>query len=247
MKHQYKLALILFILGFAGVLSTLTTEFPLPGEAQAIMKQSFSNWQIKALLLINPTIFLILGILLGCLFHKKAKLGLPNIESLLFKQKLPNLYPLLIVGIGGGIFSGLLITVTTLIFQPYLPMDFLQLDQNFHANLAVRFLYGGITEEIIMRFGIMTFIFWLAHKMFHSLGPGVYWAGILISSLIFALLHLPLIFALLENPSAAVIWYVILANTLGGMVFGWLYWRKGLEMAMLAHILTHVVLVMGQV
>ena len=247
MKNQFKLALVLFILGFAGVLSTLTAEFPLPVEALDMLNQNFDNWQIKALWLINPTIFLILGITLGSLFYKKVGLELPLIEGLLFHKKIPQLYPLLIVGIGGGIFSGLLITVTTLIFQPYLANDFLQISSSFHPNLAVRFLYGGVTEEIIVRFGIMTFLIWLVFRLFKQLKPLVYWIGILISSFIFALLHLPLLFALLGDPSAAVIWYVILANSLGGIVFGWLYWKRGLEMAMLAHMMTHVVLVFGQV
>ena len=247
MKSQYKLALVLFILGFAGVLSTLSMEFPLPVDAKDILNQTFSQWQIKALYLINPTILLIMGVVVGTLFHKKVNLELPLIEGQLFHKKLPKLYPLLIVGIGGGIFSGLLITITTLIFQPYLADDFLRISDSFHPNLAVRFLYGGLTEEIIVRFGIMTLLVWVGFKLFKTLRPAVYWVGILISSLIFALLHLPLLFALLQDPTPAVIWYVIIANTSGGIVFGWLYWRKGLEMAMLAHILTHVVLVLGQV
>ena len=247
MNKQLKLALVLFILGFAGVLSTLTTEFPLPSEALSLLNQNFADWQIKALLLINPTLFLVFGIVLGTLFYKKVGLGLPLIESLLCKKKIPKLYPLLIVGIGGGIFSGLLITITTLFFQSYLPYEFLQISESFHQNLAVRFLYGGLTEEIIVRFGIMTFIIWLIFKLMHSLGPAIYWTGILLSSLIFALLHLPFLFAILEEPSASVIAYVLLANSLGGIVFGWLYWHRGLEMAMLAHIITHVVLVLGQI
>ena len=247
MKNQFKLALVLFILGFTGVLSTLTAEFPLPVEALDLLNQNFSNWQLKALLLINPTIFLVLGIALGILFYKKVGLELPLIEGILFHKKLPTLYPLLIVGIGGGIFSGLLITITTLIFQPYMADEFLRISISSHPNLTVRFLYGGITEEIIVRFGIMTFIIWLTYRLINLLKPVVYWIGILISSLIFALLHLPLLFALMSDPTPAVISYVILANTLGGIVFGWLYWKRGLEMAMLAHMMTHVVLVIGQV
>lgn len=247
MKQRFKLALVIFFLGFIGVLSTLSMEFPLPVEARDLLNQTFRPWQIKALYLVNPTILLIMGVVLGSLFYKKVKLELPLIESLLFGKKLPKLYPLLIVGIGGGIFSGLLITITTLIFQPYLTDDFLRISDSFHPNPAVRFLYGGITEEIIVRFGIMTLLIWLVFKLSGHLKPVVYWIGILISSLIFALLHLPFLFALLDDPSPAVIWYVIIANSFGGIVFGWLYWRRGLEMAMLAHILTHVVLLLGQV
>ena len=92
----------------------------------------------------------------------------------------------------------------------------------------------------------MTLLVRLVSKLLGNLRPVVYWFGIIISALIFALLHLPFLYALIEEPSQAVIWYVILTNSLGGIVFGWLYWRRGLEMAMLAHILTHVVLVLGQ-
>ena len=61
MKQQFKLALVLFILGFIGVLSTLSMEFPLPVEARDFINQTFSPWQIKALFLVNPTILLIIG------------------------------------------------------------------------------------------------------------------------------------------------------------------------------------------
>jgi membrane protease YdiL (CAAX protease family) len=33
---------------------------------------------------------------------------------------------------------------------------------------------------------------------------------------------------------------VVAANALPGLAFGWLYWRQGLEAAILAHALAHV-------
>ena len=35
--------------------------------------------------------------------------------------------------------------------------------------------------------------------------------------------------------------FALTANLLAGMVFGYLYWRAGLEAAMMAHALSHVV------
>jgi hypothetical protein len=32
----------------------------------------------------------------------------------------------------------------------------------------------------------------------------------------------------------------ILLNALGGVLFGWLFWRRSLEVAMVAHATTHV-------
>ena len=37
--------------------------------------------------------------------------------------------------------------------------------------------------------------------------------------------------------------FVVGGNTLAGLVFGWLFWRHGLEAAMVAHALAHVVAV----
>jgi len=37
--------------------------------------------------------------------------------------------------------------------------------------------------------------------------------------------------------------YVITANSIFGIAAGFLYWKKGLEAAMIAHIFAHVVLI----
>jgi formate/nitrite transporter FocA (FNT family) len=37
--------------------------------------------------------------------------------------------------------------------------------------------------------------------------------------------------------------YILLGNSIGGVIFGWLYWKKGLESAMVAHVFAHVVMV----
>ena len=40
----------------------------------------------------------------------------------------------------------------------------------------------------------------------------------------------------------ALITRTIVLNSLAGIAFGWLYWRRGLEAAMLAHFSTDIVL-----
>ncbi|MGB5236973.1 MAG: CPBP family intramembrane glutamic endopeptidase [Flavobacteriaceae bacterium] len=247
MNQKLKLALVLFFLGFTGVLSLLTTELPLPGVARELLSQLYTNGQIKGLLLVNPILFLILGILLGIFTHKQIGLSLPVIEALLSNKKLPYIYPLLIIGVGGGLFTGLIIILSTLFFQPFLPAEFLQIGAYFRPNMAVRLLYGGFTEEIIVRFGLMTAGIWLLFRVIKRKPTYIYWIGILFSSLLFALMHLPMVYAMIGQPSPMVFGYIMLTNTMGGIVFGWLYWRKGLETAMLAHMITHVVLIVGQV
>ncbi len=109
-----------------------------------------------------------------------------------------------------------------------------------------RFLYGGITEEILVRFGFMTLLVWLAFKITKNLNDLTYWVGIVLASLLFAIGHFPTVFSVVANPSASFLTYIMVGNSIAGLFFGWLYWRKGLEAAIIAHIMTHVVMMMGE-
>jgi hypothetical protein len=54
--------------------------------------------------------------------------------------------------------------------------------------------------------------------------------------------HLPIAFVLGGGLTMPMVIYVVAANSLFGIVAGFLYWRIGLEAAMIAHIFVHVVL-----
>jgi len=74
----------------------------------------------------------------------------------------------------------------------------------------------------------------------------VYWIGILISSVIFALGHFPIAFQAVSNPSGLLLNYILHGNSIGRVIFGWLYWKKGLETAFIAHIFTHIIMILGE-
>lgn len=64
--------------------------------------------------------------------------------------------------------------------------------------------------------------------------PWVLFAAIVFAAAVFGAGHLPLA-ARLVPLTSDVVARVIAYNALGGLVFGWLYWKRGLEHAMLAH------------
>jgi len=92
----------------------------------------------------------------------------------------------------------------------------------------------------------MTLEIWLTSKIFKSMKPIVYWIGIIVVSIIFALGHFPIAYQSIENPSIVLLIYILIGNTVGGLIFGFLYWRKGLESAFLAHIFAHIIIVMAE-
>lgn len=104
-------------------------------------------------------------------------------------------------------------------------------------------LYGGITEEIMMRWGLMTFLAWLCW-LFVQRGsarprPPVMWVSITLAALIFGFGHLGTVAAAAPLTTMLVL-RTLLLNGLAGMVFGWLYWRFSLEAAMISHATFHV-------
>ncbi len=240
MKQPYKikLGLLLFTLGFLGILSLLTMEIPIIEKLKTDMAEVFTPFQFKLLVLLNPTILLIIFTVIGTLAYDKVGFKLPVFEYLTRKSKVSVDYKnILKFGLLGGILSGSLLSFISWIFNSDIP----QALKNFTPNLLNRFLYGGITEEIVMRFGLMTLFVWLFHWIFKTKNAMIYWVGILLSSLLFGLGHLPIVNGLVENPSFSLILYIILGNSVGGIIFGWLYWKKGLESAMIAHIITHII------
>ncbi|MEM9926450.1 MAG: CPBP family glutamic-type intramembrane protease [Cyanobacteria bacterium P01_D01_bin.50] len=104
-----------------------------------------------------------------------------------------------------------------------------------------------MVEELLIRWGLMTFLIWLQWKIFQK-GSGkprsaFFVLGIIIAAAIFGIGHLPILFSLISQPTIFLITLVITLNMVVGVITGWLYWRKGLEAAMIAHMTFHIILI----
>jgi hypothetical protein len=102
---------------------------------------------------------------------------------------------------------------------------------------ALASLYGGITEELLLRFGLMTLLVWLSTFVVGEDGPadGAVRAAIVVTALAFGAGHLGTL-ASITDPTPLLVVRTVLLNAIGGVVFGWLYWRRGIEAAMVAHL-----------
>lgn len=101
--------------------------------------------------------------------------------------------------------------------------------------------YGGITEEVLTRLGLMTLLAWAVSRMSggrRGLAIGV---GLVGASLIFGALHLPAA-AQIWPLTGVVVARTMLLNVVFGVIAGVLYARRGLEHAMVAHLCADLVL-----
>ncbi|WMJ73913.1 CPBP family intramembrane glutamic endopeptidase [Cytophagaceae bacterium ABcell3] len=245
-NKQLIIGVVLFLLGFVGVLSLLTMPFnveAIPEEAREDLLEQFSPDQLQLLNLINPTLILLVCTFIGVKFSPKVNLEVPTLEKALEGGSWKNsLIGQVKSGFWGGVIGGVLIVLMYALFRPLLPVNYLEIEEVSQPSVIARFLYGGITEEIMMRYGVMTLVIWIISKFTKNLSQGVYWVGILIAAVLFGAGHLPMLSQLVSEPTPVLVNFIIFANAAGGVVFGWLYWKKGLEAAIIAHMFAHVVL-----
>lgn len=228
---------LLTFLGLLGVFSLLTNEIPLD-NIPAVVLDKLTVAQLKYLSLINPLVLLGISILIGSVTHKKVGLktfSLLQSESAEVKSNVKS-------GLLGGAVAFALIMGVNSLFKLFIKDELTVIDSSNYASIWARIFYGGFTEEILLRFGLMTFIVWLGYKITNKTQSSIYWIGIILAAAIFALGHFPTVFLLIKTPSLALLSYIFLGNFIGGLIFGWLYWKKGLDIAFIAHIVFHLCL-----
>ena len=106
--------------------------------------------------------------------------------------------------------------------------------------------YGGTTEEILLRLFALSLFAWIGRFVNRAPDgrPGqiALWVANILSAILFGLGHLPATAAAGLPMDTLVITRAIVLNGLMGLVFGWFYWKHGLEAAMVSHFSSDIVL-----
>lgn len=247
--------LLLFALGMVGVLALYPALGP---TAEMVAAQPGAPEMrlplLQALLLVNPTILLLIAVAVGTLLAPRLGLRSYLAESARgARGGLPALRSELPWAIALGAVAALLILVLDVAFRPWLPEEFLARAAEQPRTLALTLagmLYGGVTEELIVRWGLLSL---LAGSLWRLVQRGegrpagwIMWSAIVVAAVVFGAGHLGAV-AAMAPLTGALITRTIVLNTLGGVVFGWLFWRKSLEAAMIAHATGHVVFTLAAV
>ena len=191
----------------------------------------------------------------GMFFAGRVGLGTPILDSVARNEPASDkVRAVLPLSIGLGVIAALLIIgLDVWVFQPALLEELgdsanaLNL-QNAQPAAWKGFLasfYGGIAEELLLRLFLMSLFVWLGRFVSKTQEGkptnSVFWIANILAAVLFGLGHLPATATIIPL-TPLVITRAIVLNGLAGIAFGWLYWKRGLEAAMISHFAADIVL-----
>jgi membrane protease YdiL (CAAX protease family) len=95
---------------------------------------------------------------------------------------------------------------------------------------------AGIAEELVFRVIASTLVAWIVYLATKRQTAAI-WTGIVVAAILFGLAHVANL-AHVPHPYLR----AIVLNGIAGLALGWLYWRRGLEWAVLAHLIADTTL-----
>lgn len=242
---------VYFVLLFSSICSIIAIlPYVTTIQAEILKNIPMSLPVVLLISVVQSTMLFAILIFIGLKISTKLGLKIPILESYIAKKKSTvDVKQIIKLSVLLGVLSGIAIIVLDIVFTKLGVNLMGQAPTPIWQGFLASF-YGGIAEEILLRLFFMSFIVWLMSKLTKSKSKVIennvlMWSSISIAAIIFGIGHLP-ITSTLTTITPLVIIRAILLNGIGGVVFGWLYWEKGLESAMIAHfsadIIIHVLL-----
>jgi hypothetical protein len=230
---------------------TLTSQTLKPDELPSVMVEGSLNALVDG------------GVAaIGLFLAARIGLGLPFVEGWVKKEPTRSRFRrVLIVSVLVGVVTSLVILgLDIFAFGPPLAAELRRLGIVLPATISPPAWQGllasfsaGVNEEVTFRLFGVTLLAWIGSLVSRDNEgrprPAVLWIAIVVIAVAFGLAHLPATAAVGLPLDVLVVTRAVVLNGIGGIAFGWLYWRRGLESAMVGHfsadIILHVLLVLA--
>jgi len=245
---------LFFILLAASLFGTLAIIPYATGLTAGVAQPQAITWRLVALGLIQAAILNSLVVAIGLWCANRTGLGLPILEAALRGEAVgERVRAMLPLSIGLGAVAGLLIIgLEAAVFQPAMLAEYGDPAEAFAAaarqpawKAFLASFYGGINEELLLRLFLMSLLAWLGRFISRTADGGptmaVLWIANIVSAVLFGLGHLPTT-ATIVPLTPLIVTRALVLNGIGGLIFGWLYMKRGLESAMLSHFSAGIVL-----
>lgn len=242
--QHFRLALFWAVLGGLGAAAVLPYVLAL---TPALAAQITVPLSLLALVQMMQTTIWLLGVSwLGLRLGYAVGLDSPWARALVTRLAWPTAPAShWVISAAVGVVGAVVVVGLDLLLLPLLPAAFDSTPKVALWQGLLASFYGGITEELLLRLGVMSVLMWLFGRAWRYKVPmppaaGLVWLVIVLVALLFGLGHLPAA-AAIGPLTALVVGRILLLNGLLGIAFGYLYWRFGLE-SMLAHFCADLVI-----
>lgn len=245
---NWKIFWLLFGLNVVGLILMIPLALSLGSSAASL--QDIDGSLLFGIVITQVGNVLINGLFIGVglLLATRSGLGVPLLLGWIIKspehERIKSALKFaIIVGIALPVFNLLMIILSTSLENKTIDFSFFQESSAIAPRmyLLLGSIGAGITEEILFRLFLFTLFFWLGSQVVRSQKTHskaiVFWVANILSALIFGLYHLST--ANLDVPMSVI--RAVGLNGLGGLAFGWLYRKKGLESAMIAHAASDII------
>lgn len=229
--------LILWLAGVASVVLVLPYALSLQGSV--LEKVPLPLAAVAALSAVQSAVLLAIAVFIGLRAADAVGLRTPLTDAIARRSSVGEAFralgPVSATAIGVTV-ALVIVVLDAFVFQPLMP-EFSAVIATVAPSRIEGFLasfYGGIGEELLTRLFLVSVIAWI-------LRGRATWLAVLIAALLFAAGHLPAAAAVGALTPALIVRTIVL-NALAGIVFGWLYLRRGLEAGMIAHFAGDLVL-----
>ncbi len=238
LKH----AATLWIAGMVGAVAVMPYVMELMEDQfeTAVAEAGLGKLSLIALSLVQSAVLLAIAVSVGLWAARKLDLRAPVTEALVKRQPIISVAKefLALSLIVGALAGALVVALDRLVFQPLIPeFQAAELPQPAIWKGALASLYGGIAEELLCRLFLLSlfalFLRWISRTP-TRLSSWIFWTANVMVALLFGLGHLPAAASILPLTP---IWVtrVLVLNGLFAVAAGYLFWKRGLESAMLAH------------
>jgi len=193
--------------------------------------------------IVQSTVLVAVAAAVGAYTAPAAGLEAPFFEALVTRRGIwPALAPQLVPAVALSVFGSAIFLVAYYgLFRPRLDAKTVAVMEGLRLDLGIlgRVLYGGVAEEILARWGLMSLLAWVGVLVVGTPTPAVAWTAIVVAGVLFGLGHLPSYLAAGGRRTPLFIATMLSLNLWASLLFGWLFWQYGLAAAILSHALFH--------
>ena len=237
-RQALRLGFWLWLMGMPGVISLV---WLLPPTWLGALALESSDSLARVVVAGAMGLLLALAVWLGVMLGTKVGLGTPLLTAAM-QGRTPwrGIRFLSLPGVAGGVLGAAWLVTLAVLWPESLAL----IDPIYNLPWLPKILYGGITGELLMRFGTLSLVMWLLWKAFgdgkNLPGWKLGWLAVILSAMLDG--AIPVYFAgtFSQSMTLATLLPLAVCEVVYGLLAGVLFWRYGLESAMLAHVLTYV-------